>query len=89
MKLQTHEWEVNVRASASDFASLGDIRSAEWATRRTLQVGESAGAPVFWATGDDRVTLMVGHDDETWDIALTLPVAVVDDLVQQVETIDA
>ena len=28
--------------------------------------------------------MMIGHDEETWDIAVTMPLAVVDDIVREV-----
>src|SRR4051794_30044393 len=67
VKLQTDDWEVNVRASAHDLLRLSAIRSADWSDRRSIQIGESAGAPVFWATTNDHASLMIGRDDETWD----------------------
>jgi hypothetical protein len=60
VKLQTDDWEVNIRASADDLLRLSDIRSADWGDRRSIQVGESAGAPVFWAITNDYASAMIG-----------------------------
>jgi hypothetical protein len=30
---------------------------------------------------------MIGHDDETWDIAIALPVAVVDEITQKTDAL--
>jgi hypothetical protein len=81
VKLATDEWEVNVRASAGDFLKLAEIRSANWNQRGTVRAGESAGAPVFWTNEGDQATLLIGHDDETWDVAITVPV--VDEIVRE------
>ena len=83
VKLGTDAWEVNVRASADDFLGLAEVRSAGWQERHTLRAGESAGAPVFWATEGDQATLLIGLDDETWDVAFTLPLTVVDEIVRE------
>ncbi|MEV0291875.1 hypothetical protein AB0H36_47825 [Kribbella sp. NPDC050820] len=32
-------------------------------------------------------TIMIGHDDETWDLAISVPLGLVDDLVRQVEAL--
>jgi hypothetical protein len=80
VKLQADEWEVNVRASRIELTALSQIRSAEWDERRSIRAGESAGAPVFWASDGEDATLMIGHDDETWDIAIALSVAAVEDI---------
>jgi hypothetical protein len=78
VKLQSPTWEFNFRATPEQLAGLRSIRDADRATRRTLHVGESAGAPVHWSATDETATVMVGHDEETWDIALMIPTATVD-----------
>jgi hypothetical protein len=83
VKLQADEWEVNFRASRSELAALGRIRSEDWNERRSIRAGESAGAPVFWASDGDDATLMIGDDDETWDVAITLSVAAVEDIASR------
>ena len=85
MKLQTDDWEVHLRASAHDLVRLSEIRSADWSDRRSIQVGESAGAPVFWATTNGQASLMIGHDDETWDIVIALPFDAVDEIVREAQ----
>ena len=81
VKLSTPMWEFNFRAPSEELAGLGSIRDANWQARRSLHIGESAGAPVHWAAEGETATIMVGHDSETWDIALMVPVAIVDTIV--------
>lgn len=83
VKLQADESEVNFRASRADLVALSGIRSADWNERRSIRAGESAGAPVFWASGGNDATLMIGSDDETWDVAVTLPVAAVEEIASR------
>ena len=78
-------WELNVRARASEFLTLRDIRAMDWNSRRVAKVGTSAGAGVFWCSDGEAATIMIGHDDETWDLAISVPLGLVDDLVRQVE----
>jgi hypothetical protein len=80
VKLATDEWEVNVRGSVDDFLKLAEIRSTNWNERGSLRAGESAGAPVFWASEGNQATLLIGNDDETWDVAITVPVPVVEQI---------
>ena len=80
VKLQSPAWELNLRATPGELAALSGIRSADWASRRCLHVGESAGSRVHWAADGEIATIMVGHDDETWDFAVTLPVATVEEI---------
>jgi hypothetical protein len=83
VKVQTSAWEFNFRATPEDLAALGAIRDTDWARRKCLHVGESAGAPVHWAAEGDNATILIGDDDETWDIALMVPVVTVDEIVTQ------
>ena len=83
VKIQTHEWEVNVHASQPDLEKLGDIRAAVWDEGRSIRAGRSAGDAVFWAIVGDNASIMIGHDDQTWDVAVTLPLAVVEEIARQ------
>lgn len=83
VKLQGDQWEVNFRASEDELRALIDIRSADWDERRSIRAGESAGAPVFWASDDAGATLMIGSDDETWDVAITLRTDTVEEIAQR------
>jgi len=84
VKIQAELCEVNVWASANDFLKLRDIRSANWDSRRSVCVGRAAGSPVWWCSDGETATLLIGPDDETWDMSLTVPVEVVDEIVAQV-----
>lgn len=81
VKLQGEEWELNIRASLSDFVRLRDVRYADWATRNSLPIGTSAGADVHWAASEGQVAILIGHDDETWDAAFIVAPAVTDEIV--------
>jgi hypothetical protein len=81
VKVQSPAWELNFRATPDELAGLRAIREADWAARRCLHVGESAGSRVHWSAADGTATIMVGEDDETWDFAVTMPIASVDRIV--------
>ena len=78
--LAADEWEVNVRLSESDIRAL--VESAHWHERGTMRAGVSAGAPVFWASDGKQARLLIGNDDETRDVAVTVPFRVVDEVVR-------
>ncbi len=81
VKLATNEREVSVQLSATDVRAL--VGSAHWSERGILRAGESAGAPVFWASDGNQARLLIGHDDvETADVAITVPFRVVDEIVR-------
>jgi hypothetical protein len=88
VKLQTAACELNFRASLDDLRQLGMIDGADWEQRKSLHVGESSGAPVFWAKADAGAILMVGADDETWDIALTVPSQALEEIARMSQNAD-
>lgn len=82
VKLATRDWQLNIRATLEDLTRLIDIRAADHLSRRSLAVGTAAGAPVFWAASNGEASLLVGADDEAWDIALLIPLSTVEELAQ-------
>lgn len=80
-KLSSESWEVNIRASAAEFAGLDAIDSASWNARSSIRAGVSAGSAAFWSHDAGEVSILIGEDDEMWDIAVTVPVAIVRRLV--------
>jgi hypothetical protein len=82
LKLQGEDgWQLNVWATFEELSKLRAVRTASWEQRRSIRAGTSAGCPVFWAAGADdpeTATALIGHDDETWDIAFGVPVALVE-----------
>lgn len=41
---------------------------------------------MFWASEGSQATLLIGHDDEAWNVALTLPLTHVDEIVRDAGT---
>jgi hypothetical protein len=84
LKLQGgDDWEVNVWSTFEDLAKLRGVRAAAWDKRRSIEAGTSAGGKVFWCgpgEGPDpeTATVLIGHDDEAWDVAFLIPVALVE-----------
>ncbi|MDG4789651.1 hypothetical protein O7626_27630 [Micromonospora sp. WMMD1102] len=80
LKLQGgDDWELNVWATFENLAQLSGVRAAVWNERRAIAAGTSAGSRVFWCApaegaGPETATVLIGHDDETWDIAFLIPV---------------
>lgn len=83
VKLQSEVFEVNIHIPATEVEELRLVASSTW-EEGSMQIGESAGAPVFWSTEDGVVALLIGEDDENWDIALSLPVAVMDTIIEAI-----
>lgn len=84
IKISAETWEVNVRATPQDVAELSAVRGAAWSDRGSIAVGEAAGAAAFWSSEGDMVTLLIGHDDETWDVAVSFPISILDEILESI-----
>jgi len=82
--LQDPKWELTVRAAAADFAKLRDIQHTT-GKERSLGMGRCADAPVWWNEQDGLLHILVGHDDMTWDVGVTVPPTTAEDVVRAVE----
>jgi hypothetical protein len=58
VKRQGETWELNVWATTDELWKLADIEKTDWDQRRTLQVGTSAKAPVWWNARDGTVYIV-------------------------------
>lgn len=66
---------LRVRISGDDLASLSRIDGASWDRRSSIRAGEVLGEAVWWSVDDNgNVSVLVGRDDETWQVALQVPV---------------
>ena len=71
--------------STSASQQLTSARSSDQPTGTSAALcgpGVSAGAPVFWASDGKQARLLIGNDDETRDVAVTIPFRVVDEVVR-------
>jgi hypothetical protein len=85
VKIQTEAYELNVRFTKEEIEKLKLVKEARWEERGSLKIGESAGAPAFWSSDGDKVLVLVGHDDETWDFGVTLPLSTVSEMLSEIE----
>jgi hypothetical protein len=87
IKLQGSECELNVTATARELDELRAVGNARWSGRGSLRVGRCVGAPVFWSREDGRLSVLVGPDDETWEVGYWAPESLVAALLQEIERV--
>ena len=83
VKIQSETWELNIWATTDELWTLAGIENTDWAQRRTLKVGTCAGAPVWWDELDSTVNILVGHNAETWDMGVTIPLGTVHEILAE------
>lgn len=80
VKIQTAFYELNVVLEPSDIEPLAKARAADW-NQGSVRAGRSAGSAAFWSCDGQSMFIAVGHDDETWDFGVSLPVAAFDEIM--------
>lgn len=84
VKMQTEGCELNVWIKTDEVELLHQVRSARWDARGSLRIGMSAGTSVFWSSDNNNLSVLVGHDDETWDFGLVLPICSLDEIIKEI-----
>lgn len=84
LRIHTNMLELNVWIAEHEIALLQRVQCASWDARGSLRIGRSANSPVFWSTTDTELSILVGHDDETWDFGLRLPLSALQQILAEV-----
>lgn len=87
LKIQMSQFEINVLLTGDDVDCLQRVAAAQWNKRKSLRAGLTAGTPTFWSVESGDLTILVGEDDEVWDIAVTLPESCIPTLLTAVAQI--
>ena len=68
---------LRITVSSHDLSGIARASSADWAQRETVAVGTTSLGQVYWCAGEtpETVHVLVGQDDEMWDLALVIPAA--------------
>jgi hypothetical protein len=83
VKLRGEGWELNVWATTDELWRLADIEKTDWVQRRVLQIGTSAGAPVWWNEQDGTVFISIGSDSVSWDFGVDVPLSTIHELLAE------
>lgn len=85
LKIQTETYEINISLRSDEADAMSNVRTANWDERGSLALGRMAGVRVFWCSEKDSVSVMVGHDAETWDLCVTLPIRTLEDILKELD----
>ncbi|HPT50379.1 MAG TPA: hypothetical protein PKZ22_09275 [Accumulibacter sp.] len=82
LKLSSPNLEVNVWLPRADAGMLATIPGVG---ARAMRLGLAAHSPVHWVrTEDGEVLLLIGDDDQTWDLAISVPAVTIDAALSQI-----
>jgi len=66
------EFYLVMELSELDVTELRQLGDRSWLDRQSLRAGTCLGHSVFWSTDGDAVSLLVGTDDESWALSVTV-----------------
>ena len=75
LRLSGPDFYLLIHIPPSELRSLTRVCAIPWEDRRSIRAGEALGSPVFWCRSSvdpSAVSVLVGADDETWELALEL-----------------
>ena len=77
LHLRSSELLLLITVTPHELALLTAAGKADWKDRESITAGSVLGSACHWCQGQEpnTVQLLVGPDDETWELALTLPAA--------------
>jgi hypothetical protein len=84
VKLSGPDCELNLTLSESELDALRSVRGARWLARQSLAAGRCLGATAFWTCEDGRLSVLVGADDEVWEVCWSAPETIVKQLFQEI-----
>jgi hypothetical protein len=87
VKLQGLGCELNIAVSECELEKLRAIAGSRWSDRTSLQVGRCLGTPVFWSCEDGCLSVLVGVDDEIWEVGFTAPESLVTVLLKEIDRV--
>lgn len=87
VKISMPDFEINVWIPQEELGSLEQVRTTAWDTG-SLRIGKSAGEAAWWSADlqEQTLSIVIGPDDETWDIGVSLPLATLDMILTEVRS---
>ncbi|HQU82249.1 MAG TPA: hypothetical protein PKY59_03950 [Pyrinomonadaceae bacterium] len=62
-----------------------NVKTAKWDDRSTVKLGKCLGAQSFWTCENDILSILIGDDDEIWDMGFLMPQTVIEDIISEIE----
>ena len=83
VKIQSSKRELNLYVTPTELLSVPEVRAARWNDRSSHRLGAVGKMPAWWCVDGDEMDVLIGEDDETWEIVLRMPTSVLDQIDQE------
>jgi hypothetical protein len=92
VSLSTQTWLALIHIASEEVVRLGEVTSRSW-DDGALRIGDSCGVAAFWSINGeddkDTVIILIGEDDETWDISFAVPASTIGEITDAIAALDA
>jgi hypothetical protein len=85
LKLSNGTVEANVWLTVNEAHALHRV-SALSADSRALRLGKCANSQAHWGRDKEKLYLLIGHDDEAWDVGITLSESTFSTIINEIES---
>lgn len=82
-------WELNIELTKKELESITEIKNAHWDERRSLKLGKCLNSPVFWCRDNEIFSILIGNDDEVWEVGASMSESVINDLIKEIDYVTA
>ena len=80
-------WEMNIWVTEEELKSIPNAKTARWDERGSLKIGKCLNSPTFWSCANGNLSILVGEDDETWEVGITMKEEILEDIVREISNI--
>jgi hypothetical protein len=85
VKLSSPAYEVNIAIPVAQVEKLKKVPTTPWLSG-AMRLGRLAGAAVFWSCDKKKVSILIGHDDQTWDVGIFIPLGTFKTMLREIES---
>ena len=85
-KIACEYYEFSILIPKDELLKIPEVINANWNERTSLKLGKCLGSPTWWSFEDERLSILVGIDDECWQFGIIIPNPYVKDLINQINS---
>ncbi len=82
LNVMSEYYGVAIVLTAEEVEQLLQKDPGVWADRQSLRLGRCHESGVFWSAEGEGLSILIGHDDESWSVCLMLPFTVLEEIRQ-------
>jgi hypothetical protein len=86
LKISNLQMELNLTLTEDESIEIiENIQKANWSERKSIKAGICLNSNVFWCINEDKsISLLIGTDDETWEIGLKISLDVIAEMKNKI-----